>query len=78
MKLPRRYRPLMRAMQALAGLLSVMAVAVYGYSMTIDISQTTSNRNLVQTWAVLFMLAGMAVAMVAVGAVCARRYRNSK
>jgi hypothetical protein len=68
----------MRVLQAATGLLLVMALAVYGFSLTIDTTVTTSDQNLVQFWAgcLLALAAGIASVPCLLGAVRRDRRRG--
>lgn len=50
----------MRVLVAAAAVLLLAAISVFVYSLTMDISRTTSDQNLVQFWAGLLLLAAVA------------------
>jgi len=67
----------MRLLQALAGLFLLTAAIGYGYSLSMDTTVTTSDQNVVQSWAGLLLVTAATVGLVPLLVAAARQDRGS-
>lgn len=68
----------MRVLAVTGTVLLLVSAAVFGYSLTMDISQTTSDQNVVQSWAGLVLVAAVACGAASALVLARRKDRDGE